>query len=198
MEPLTEELEKEVIEEEVEEIENVDKVQKVLKDKYDFNRHSRKHYKRLGDMERKVAKLRAKGDTLAEIGQQVGRSRMRVQQICARDDIKALIEQEQARLATLVPAAVRNFQHYIENAIDAEDKTDKEISFRATQKLLESTGILNNQPSHLVQILYNDNKTIVSPVIQHLLDKFMDGFKDTEAIDAEYEDVKEIGTVSEE
>jgi hypothetical protein len=166
-----------------------------MEDKKYSPKDKRERGRRLGKMEMTVAKLRAKGDTLKEIGKQVKKSTVRVQQLCARDDIKALIEEEQARLATLVPTAVRNFEHYIESAIDAKDKTDKEISFRATQKLLESTGILNNQPSHLVQILYNDNKTIISPIIEKLLCGFMDKFKQDdygEIIDGECINVEEI------
>jgi hypothetical protein len=169
--------------------------QEILKKQYDkdyFEHHSNKKGLRLGKTEIMVAKLKAIGQSDREIAETVGKSQGRVYQIRQREDIKLLIEEEQTRLASLVPKAVDNFKSYIENAVTSKDKTDKEIGFRATQKLLESTGILNNQPSHLVQILYNDNKTIISPIIEKLMGNFMDKFNiedptdKEQAIDAEY------------
>jgi hypothetical protein len=148
-----------------------------LKKDFDFSNHTHKKNLRLGKTEIMVAKLKAIGESDREIAEKVGKSHGRVYQIRQRDDIKAMIEEEQTRLASLVPRAVDNFKSYIDNATLSDDKTDKEMGFRATQKLLESTGILNNQPSHLVQILYNDNKTIISPVIEALMGNFMEKFK---------------------
>jgi hypothetical protein len=151
--------------------------------------------KRLGKKRRDttIGKLKAKGQSLVSIGRVVGLSTNRVATICQRDDVKSIIEAEQTRLASFVPQAVKNMEHWIQNATNEKnDNADKRIGYEATKELLQSTGILNNQPSHLVQILYNDNKTIINPVIKGLLDGFLEKMKNVEIIDADFEEVTEI------
>jgi hypothetical protein len=75
------------------------------------------------------------------------------------------------------------------------NKDEREVAYKASTKVLESTGILNGAPSTLVQILYNDNKTIISPVIMGLLKDFTSKIaeipeipetNDSEIIEAEF------------
>lgn len=129
----------------------------------------------------KIAKLLAKGKTYREVGQEVGLGKSTIAVISKRDDVKAQIEQEQKRLVSLVPTAVNNYKRWIEQGQVTNDKDTRDIAFKASTKVLESTGILNGTPSTLVNILYNDNKTIISPVIMDLLKDFsgrLHDFKD--------------------
>lgn len=137
-----------------------------------------------------IAKLKAKGHGYGVIAKQVGLTKSRVQNICHRDDVKAVIEAEQARLATFVPQAVKNMEHWIEKATKTHDPVDKKIGYDATKELLQSTGILQDRPSHLVQVLYQENTTVISPIIKGLLEGFMEKINAQEVIDAEFTDVK--------
>ena len=136
-----------------------------------------------------IGKMRAAGATYEKIGQDVGLGKSRVAVICERDDVKAIIEGEQKRLVSLVPTAVDNYRAWINKGSITTNKDEREVAFKASTKVLESTGILNGAPSTLVQILYNDNKTIISPVIKTLLDEFVGKLtafnEDTEVIDGE-------------
>lgn len=151
---------------------------------------------RVGKVRRDVVigKLRAKGLGYEKIGRAVGlKSITRVKTICQRDDVKSIIESEQARLASFVPAAVKNMEHWIQNATNKDnDSVDKRIGYDATKELLQSTGILNNTPSHGIQVIYNDNKTIINPIIKGLLDSFVEKLNNAEVIDADFEDLKAI------
>ena len=119
-----------------------------------------------------IGKMRAAGMPYQAIGDAVGLGKSRVAVICERDDVKAIIENEQKRLVSLVPSAVDNYKTWIMRGSTTNNKDEREVAYKASTKVLESTGILNGAPSTLVQILYNDNKTIISPVIMGLLKDF--------------------------
>ena len=134
-----------------------------------------------------IAVKRASGQSLREIGEQVGLSKSRVDAICKREDVRTIIETEQKRLVQLVPTAIDNYKTWISKGSITNNKDEREVAFKASTKVLESTGILNGAPSVLIQNVYNDNKTIISPVIMTLLKEFtgkMASF-DEEIIDVE-------------
>ena len=119
-----------------------------------------------------IAKKRAAGESYRQISAEVGLAKSRVETICKRDDVKSIIEREQKRLIELAPSALDNYKHWISKGIITNNKDEREVAFKASTKVLESTGILNGTPSAIVNILYNDNKTIISPVIMGLLSEF--------------------------
>ena len=107
----------------------------------------------------------------------------------SKDEIKKVIEEERTRLLSLVPQAVKNYERWITRAHGYKDKTDKQIAFQATTKVLESPGLLSGTPSQQINVLMNSGNTIVSPVIEGLLKIFMDSLKQTEVIEANFEPV---------
>lgn len=121
-----------------------------------------------------IGVLKASGMSFKHIGEKVGISKSRAEAICKRDDVKSIIETEQKRLVSLVPTAIDNYKAWISKGAITNNKDEREVAFKASTKVLESTGILNGAPSTLVNILYNDNKTIISPVIMTLLKEFTD------------------------
>ena len=133
----------------------------------------------------KIAQMRAKGVSYQKIGDEVGLQKSRVAVICGREDVKEIIESEQRRLVSLVPTAVDNYKKWINAGQITNDKDMRDISFKATTKVLESTGILNGTPSTLVNILYNDNKVIISPVIMGLLKEFTGKMAEFDIIEGE-------------
>ena len=136
----------------------------------------------------KIAKMRAAGVTYEKIGKEVGVGTSRVAVICGREDVKGIIESEQKRLVSLVPTAIDNYKHWIGKGQITSNKDEREVAYKASTKVLESTGILNGAPSTLINVLYNDNKTIISPVIMTLLKEFtgkMSSFDDEDIVDGE-------------
>ena len=107
-----------------------------------------------------IAVKRASGQSLREIGEQVGLSKSRVDAICKREDVRTIIETEQKRLVQLVPTAIDNYKTWISKGSITNNKDEREVAFKASTKALESTGILNGAPSVLIQNVYNDNKTL--------------------------------------
>lgn len=158
----------------------------------------------------KIAKLAATGLSLSKIAEETKKNnnpikKSRVYTILQKPDIKALMEKEQQRLAGLIPKAVKNYETWVNNAHLYSDRADKDIAFKATTKVLESHGLVSGAPSNSVQIMINSGNTIISPVIQELLNGFMGKIngqeflkssenllKSSEVVEAEFEDVEEF------
>ena len=150
---------------------------------------------KLSPRDTKIAKLRAQNVSCEKIGKQVGLGRSRVAVICEREDVKTVIEQEQKRLVSLVPSAIDNYKHWIGQGKITNDKDMRDIAFKASTKVLEGTGLLSNAPSVMIQNVYNDNKTIISPVIMKLLQDHQAKLTsiDDDIIEGEFKDYDEEG-----
>lgn len=140
-----------------------------------------------------IAKLSATGLSKPKIVNQMKTvgwdiSESTVKYVLKRDDIKEIIDQERTRLMSLVPQAVKNYERWVNNAHGYRDKSDKEIAFKATTKVLESPGLLSGTPSTQINLMMNSGNTIVSPVIEGMLKLFMDSLK-PEIVEAEFESV---------
>ena len=107
-----------------------------------------------------VAKMRAAGATQKSIAEQTGLSIPGVRYVLAKEQVQAMIEQEQSRLAALMPNAMNNYETWVKKATSYHDKTDKEIAFRATTKVLESVGILPGAQSVVITNIVNKNTII--------------------------------------
>ena len=142
-----------------------------------------------------IAMLRAKDVSMRKIGAEVGIGKSRVAAICKRDDVRSVIETEQRRLVSLVPSAVDNYKAWISKGSITNDKDMRDIAFKASTKVLESTGLLTGNASIQIQNVYNNNNTVISPVIMNLLGEFsksLNSFDDVnEVIDGEFEELSE-------
>jgi predicted transcriptional regulator len=125
----------------------------------------------------KVVKELAVGKSQNVIAKDVGLNQSSVSRFANRDDIRALIEQEQAKLLDCVPDAVQNVKDLVREMRDIPKKDTKrrELSYKASKDVLKSVGLLPTpiQSQTLVN-LYQDNKTLISPFIQELLDAKFD------------------------
>jgi hypothetical protein len=140
-----------------------------------------------------IAMLRAKDVSMRKIGAEVGIGKSRVAAICKRDDVRSVIETEQRRLVSLVPSAVDNYKAWISKGSITNDKDMRDIAFKASTKVLESTGLLTGNASIQIQNVYNNNNTVISPVIMNLLGEFsksLNSFDDVnEVIDGEFSEI---------
>lgn len=141
-----------------------------------------------------IAKMAATGLSVPKIKNEMNKigwtvSEKIITHAMSKEEIKQMIEQERGRLFNLVPQAVKNYEKWINRAHDYKDKSDKEIAFKATTKVLESPGLLSGTPSQQINVLMNSGNTIISPVIEGLLKTFMDSLKQTEVIEGEFEQI---------
>jgi len=137
-----------------------------------------------------IAKLSATGMSKPKIVDQMNKdgwdiSEHMVKYALSKEEVKEIVERERTRLMSLVPQAVKNYERWVTRAHSYKDKSDKEIAFKATTKVLESPGLLSGTPSQQINILMNSGNAIVSPVIEGLLKIFMDNLKQTEVIEGE-------------
>jgi hypothetical protein len=135
-----------------------------------------------------IAKMRAAGVTQAKIAEHTGLSIPGVRYVLAKEQVQAMIEQEQSRLAALMPSAMDNYEHWVNKAKTFHDKTDKEIAFRATTKVLESHGLLPGNQSVVIQ-QFNTKNTIISPILEKVLEEYGKKLRPPEVIDVDFEEV---------
>lgn len=111
-----------------------------------------------------------------------------------KEDMKEIMEREQMRLASFTPRAVKNVEHWIENATTTKDPQLIEIGYKATKDLLMSQGLFSDNPSHFSKITINQQINIIPPVITEVLKKYGEELrltKDSEVIDVEIEEKEE-------
>lgn len=141
-----------------------------------------------------IAKMRAAGVTQAKIAEHTGLSIPGVRYVLAKEQVQAMIEQEQSRLAALMPSAMDNYEKWVTKAHTYHDKTDKEIAFRATTKVLESHGLLPGNQSVVIQ-QFNTKNTIISPILERVLEEYGKKLRPPDVVDVEFEDVENGGVV---
>ena len=137
-----------------------------------------------------IAKLTAMGLSQNKVAKEMEKegwhvTKNVVNDVMQKPDIRLIMEQERERLISLVPKAVSNYKTWIDKAQTYRDKTDKEIAFKATTKVLESNGLVSGTPSTQIQIMNNSGNTLVSPIIEGLLKMFVDKLNNADIIDGE-------------
>jgi predicted transcriptional regulator len=121
----------------------------------------------------KVVKELAVGKSQNVIAKDVGLNQSSVSRFASRDDIRALIEQEQARLVECVPDAVENVKELVREMRDIpkSDTKRRVLSYKASKDVLKSVGLLPTPvQSQTFVNLYQDNRTELSPFLRELLD----------------------------
>ena len=113
-----------------------------------------------------LAEQRAEGLPLHEIARQNGFHESTASRKLQKPEIKALVERIQAELIkTSIPQAAENIRHAVEQykpqaalPTNQRDSQLREHGFKASQRLLESVGILpSHTPSVLIQQIFNQN-----------------------------------------
>jgi predicted transcriptional regulator len=122
----------------------------------------------------KVVRELATGKSQRAVGQEVGVSQAQVSRFASREDVRALIDAEAMRLVEAVPDAVMNMKTLVKEllTLPKKDHKNRELSYRATVKVLEASGILNtpNLSPTIVNIVQT-NTFLDSPMISKLVDR---------------------------
>ena len=119
-----------------------------------------------------IAKALVGGQSQAVIAQAVGVSQSTISRLANKGDVRALIERESLRLLEAVPQAVENVKVLVNEMPDIPkgDIKRRELSFKASKKVLESAGLLNTpSPSPTFVNIVNAGTTVISPVIDRIL-----------------------------
>ena len=121
-----------------------------------------------------VIKRLAVGESQSSIAGEVGLHRSQVSRFAKREDVRSFIEEEQMKLVEAVPDAVENVKELVREMrnIPSKETKRRELSYKATQDVLKSVGIMPAQTqAPLIQNIYNDNRFLLSPVVIELLSK---------------------------
>lgn len=132
-----------------------------------------------------VVKQIASGESQNSIAKEVELNQSSVCRFASREDIRTLIEQEQARLLEVVPDAVENVKGLVREMKDIPKKDIKrrELSYKASKDVLKSVGLLPTPIQSQVFInLYQGPNQIISPLVMKIIGQQM---KD-DSIDADF------------
>ena len=137
----------------------------------------------------KIIASKAVGIPERVIANQIGCSQQRVNQLSNKPDIQKEIKAIQEKFyQDNLSQAVENFHILIHS--NPEDKQDKYLKYRASEKVLDSAGVTGGStPSIFIQQIFNQqNNQIVSPLISDVLDKFLTDYSNNNeenSLDAE-------------
>ena len=132
----------------------------------------------------------ASGRPQAEIAREVGIDPASVCRFANQTDVKEEVKKEAMRLLEALPEAVGNIKGLIREMkeLSKEDYKNRELSHRASIKVLEAAGIVNTQAQNQVMInIFNNIQMVISPAIETVLDKLIAGFPEDPM---EYEQVE--------
>ena len=124
-------------------------------------------------VKQEVVKRLAVGEKPKTIAKDVEMHQSQVYRFASREDIKALIEQEQMSLVEAVPDAVENVKELVREmkTIPKKDTKRRELSYKATQDTLKTVGIMPSQvQSQFITNIYQQNSVTLSPVLLALLE----------------------------
>jgi len=125
----------------------------------------------------KVVRELATGKSQRAIGEEVGVSQAQVSRFASREDVRNLIDAEAMRLVEAVPDAVANMQTLVREllTLPKKDHKNRELSYRATVKVLEASGILNtpNASPTIVNIVQQNNIN-TDPQLRRVVSKLLE------------------------
>ena len=127
-------------------------------------------------IKKQIVKQLAAGASQADLSQQIGFDQSTISKFANRADIKALIEEEQAKLLDAVPDAVQNVKDLVSEMkqIPKEDTKRRELSYKASKDVLKSVGLLPAPVQSQTFIsLTQQNVEIMSPVVMKVLGQHM-------------------------
>ena len=120
----------------------------------------------------------ASGRPQAEIAREVGIDPASVCRFANQADVKEAVKKEAMRLLEALPDAVQNVKDLIQGmkTLPKGDYKNRELSYKASIKVLEAAGIVNTQAQNQVLInIFNNNQTVLNPAIHTLLTELLIG-----------------------
>ena len=125
-------------------------------------------------IKRDVAKRLATGESQSNIARDYKMCHTSVSRFSQREDVQKLIEDETRNLLEVVPDSVEKIKTLVREMkrIPKNDHKRRELSYKASQKVLESAGIMNTPTASetLVNIV-NKQENLIPPIIQELMKK---------------------------
>lgn len=138
------------------------------------------------ELKQSVAKRVSAGESGASIARGLGTNRWFVNRLVKQPEVQDMVAAESQRLLSLLPDAVDNYAELVVGMkkIPKKDHKARELSYKASTKVLEAGGLLPGQQP--VAMSFNQTN-IVSPVIMTLLEglaeKFREPVEDTVTLD---------------
>ena len=140
-------------------------------------------------VKQKLVKELAVGKSQNVIAKENMISQASVSRFANRAEIKEMIEKQAMRLIESVPDAVANMQTLVRElrTLPKKDHKNRELSYRATVKVLEAPGILNtpNASPTIINFVQQNNIQIDAHV-QALAGKFLPALPEAETVDVDY------------
>ncbi len=125
-------------------------------------------------LKKQVVQQLAIGTTKADIAREVGLSRSAVSRFSNRAAIRELVKEETYNLLEVLPDAVENIKNLVREMREKPNHEfkDKELSYKASIRILEAVSILNSSsPSLQIINIIKEHKNEIPRVIQTLLDQ---------------------------
>ena len=119
-----------------------------------------------------IVKQLAVGESQNSLAREMSLDQSQISRFANREDINALIEQEQVRLTECVPDAVENVKSLVTGMKDIpkKDTKERELAYKATKDVLKSVGIFPSPIQSQTFInLTQQNTQILSPNVMKVL-----------------------------
>ena len=140
-----------------------------------------------------VVKRLLTGESQGSIAKDIGVDQSLISRWKNRDDIKKFIEEESLRLLESVPDAVDNMKTLVAlmKNLPMDDHKNRELSFKATKKILESSGLLPTvKTSTHYQTIINSENITLSPLVLSLVQDHLNKIDDQDdAIEVDYSEL---------
>lgn len=128
--------------------------------------------------------MRAGGTPPSEIASHMNCHESTIYRLLSKDEVKAIIERESQALLQIVPKARRNIEKMVEKFDSITDPSMKKLAFRATERVLESVGILNGSTSFNIQhLIMNQQNNVVDPTVLQALKMSVMGAEERDVTD---------------
>lgn len=144
-----------------------------------------------------IAQNLVAGKSQNELAKELNVNQSTVSRFSSKEEVKGIIEKEAMRLLGCVPDAIDNIMSAVQNYknIDVSDTKNRELSLKASMRVLETAGMLNStSPSQVVINLQKEaEEKVISPEILKLLQtalagepiEFIDGMGEVTETDEE-------------
>jgi len=119
-----------------------------------------------------VVKRLAVGEPQEAIAKDFGIHQSSVSRFCAREDIRAAIDEAQNQLLECIPDAVENVKSLVREFKDIPKNQIRErrLSYKASSDVLKGAGLFPTPvQSQTFVNFYQQNNTVLSPIILELL-----------------------------
>jgi hypothetical protein len=126
-----------------------------------------------------IAKAIGGGQSQGVLAQALGVSQSSISRLASKEDVKAMIERESLKFLGAVPQAVENLKALVDEMpeIPKGDIKRRDLSFKASKKVLESAGMLNTpSPSQTIVNIYKQTN-FISPLVEKLLARFTEAIR---------------------